>query len=485
MRGLIFARGRRVGRRVNLVFVAIFVIFVASSFARGQEKEEQRAGENEGVSKRIREGKTFTERVQEEQEEQRAGSEYEGVPKRIREGRTEKKKYIITLKSRYESFKLCKERKEFNCKKVFRSGFTVSATEKELERMKFELEDIADDYEEDALVSKMSHAAPPWHLDRIDQNYLPLDNRLSFSDQDGTRRGDGVYVYVLDTGVQEKHAELRGKVDTHVTALDPDEDKLDDLDPDGHGTFCASLIAGRTTGVAPSAKIVSVRVLNSEGAGSVSDVVAGLEWTSDQIISKQAEGGEDGNMFKGAVALLALGAPAGVRSRALEAAVERFARETNSLLVTASGNQNEDACQSVPAKSSRCMTVAATDSRDMNYAWNNLGRCVDVFAPGVRLIGACAGQNRCTPKKNRVDVIEAESSHDDDEADVESLYGFQSGTSMAAAVAAGAAASILSENPNYGAEEVKGIIIRNATRGVVLLGSSPSLFTANRLLRLH
>jgi len=74
MRGLIFARGRRVGRRVNLVFVAIFVIFVASSFARGQEKEEQRAGENEGVSKRIREGKTFTERVQEEQEEQRAGS---------------------------------------------------------------------------------------------------------------------------------------------------------------------------------------------------------------------------------------------------------------------------------------------------------------------------------------------------------------------------------------------------------------------------
>ena len=459
MRGLIFARGRRVSRRANLVFVAIFVIFVASSFARGQEQEEQRAGsENEGVPKRIREGKTFT----------------------------EKKKYIVTLKSRYESFKLCKERKELNCKKVFRSGFTVSATEKELERIKFELEDIADDYEEDSLVSKMSHAAPPWHLDRIDQNYLPLDNRLSFNDQDGTRRGDGVYVYVLDTGVQSKHAELRGKVDTHVTALDPDEDKLDDLDPDGHGTFCASLIAGRTTGVAPSAKIVSVRVLNSEGAGSVSDVVAGLEWTSDQIISKQAEGGEDGNMFKGAVALLALGAPVGVRSRALELAVERFARETNSLLVTASGNQNEDACRSVPAKSSRCMTVAATDSRDMNYAWNNLGRCVDVFAPGVRLIGACAGQNRCTPKKNRVDAIAAKSSHDDeDEADVESLYGFQSGTSMAAAVAAGAAASILSENPNYGAEEVKGIIIRNATRGVVLLGSSPSLFTANRLLRLH
>ena len=54
-------------------------------------------------------------------------------------------------------------------------------------------------------------------------------------------------------------------------------------------------------------------------------------------------------------------------------------------------------------------------------------------------------------------------------------------------VAAGAAARILSENPNFGAEEVKGIIIRNATRGIVVLGSSSVLYTVtyNRLLRLH
>jgi subtilisin family serine protease len=417
---------------------------------------------------------------QEEEHKEKGQTTNSSLLQKIRGGGN-KKKYIVTLKSRYESFKLCKERKEFNCKKAFRSGFTVFATEQELERMKLDLDaSRIEDIEEDAIVSKMS---PPWHLDRIDQNYLPLDNRLSFSDLDGTQRGEGVYVYVLDTGVQSKHAELRGKIDSHVTALDPDEDDLLDLDPDGHGTFCASLIAGRTTGVAPGAKIVSVRVLNSDGAGSVSDVVAGLEWTSDQILSKQAE---NSDMFKGAVVLLALGAPIGVRSRALENAVDRFARETNSLLVTVSGNQNADACASVPARSSRCMTVAATDSRDMNYAWNNLGRCVDVFAPGVRLVGACAGQNRCT-KKNEVDAITAKSSHNDDDDDIESLYGYQSGTSMAAAVAAGAAARILSENPNFGAEEVKGIIIRNATRGTVVLGSSSVLYTVtyNRLLRLH
>jgi subtilisin family serine protease len=449
-----FTRGHRRRSRRNL-FVFLLLLLLAS-FASGQEEEKEEEGGGGGG-------------------EGGGGNVKREVPQRI--PNEEKKKYIVTLKSRYESLRLCKLNKQLNCKKIFRSGFTVNAAESELERLN-ELEDI-EDIEEDVVVSKMSYDAVPWHLDRIDQNYLPLDNQLSFNDRDGPQRGEGVFVYVLDTGIQSKHAELRGKIDSHVTALDPEEDDLLDLDPDGHGTFCASLIAGKTTGVVPGAKIVSVRVLNSEGVGSVSDVVAGLEWTSDQILSKQAEGGDK---FKGAVVLLALGAPVGVRSRALEVAVERFSRETNSLLVTASGNQNEDACRSVPAKSLRALTVAATDSRDMNYAWNNLGRCVDVFAPGVRLLAACAGQNRCA-KKNDADAFAAKS-HDDDDG-IESLYGYQSGTSMAAAIAAGAAARILSKRPEFGAEEIKGWIIRNATRGVVLFESSSLLVTANRMLRVH
>ena len=448
-----FTRGHRRRSRWNL-FVFVLLLLVAS-FACGQEEEKEEEEEGEGG----------------------AGNVKRKVPQRI--PNEEKKKYIVTLKSRYESLRLCKLNEQLNYKKIFRSGFTVNAAESELERLN-ELEDI-EDIEEDVVVSKMSYDAVPWHLDRIDQNYLPLDNQLSFNDRDGPQRGEGVFVYVLDTGIQSKHAELRGKIDSHVTALDPEEDDLLDLDPDGHGTFCASLIAGKTTGVVPGAKIVSVRVLNSEGVGSVSDVVAGLEWTSDQILSKQAEGRDK---FKGAVVLLALGAPVGVRSRALEVAVERFSRETNSLLVTASGKQNEDACRSVPAKSLRALTEAATDSRDMNYAWNNLGRCVDVFAPGVRLLAACAGQNRCA-KKNDADAFAAKSHDDDDDDGIESLYGYQSGTSMAAAIAAGAAARILGKRPEFGAEEVKGWIIRNATRGVVLLESSSLLVTANRMLRVH
>ena len=86
-------------------------------------------------------------------------------------------------------------------------------------------------------------------------------------------------------------------------------------------------------------------------------------------------------------------------------------------------------------------------------------------------------------KKNDADAFAAKS-HDDDDG-IESLYGYQSGTSMAAAIAAGAAARILSKRPEFGAEEIKGWIIRNATRGVVLLESSSLLVTANRMLRVH
>ena len=99
-----------------------------------------------------------------------------------------KKKYIVTLKSRYESLRLCKLNKQLNCKKIFRSGFTVNAAEKGIGRTN-ELEDI-EDIEEDVVVSKMSYDAVPWHLDRIDQNYLPLDNQLSFNDRDGPQRGE-------------------------------------------------------------------------------------------------------------------------------------------------------------------------------------------------------------------------------------------------------------------------------------------------------
>ena len=372
-----------------------------------------------------------------------------------------KKKFIVTLKTQLDTFKKCKDARESNdqtqnryrCRKIFRSGFSTYLDAVDVDDLIANDADVLD-VEEDFKVYKN---AVPWHLDRLDQTLLPLDNYEPAFRKDKTRpNGKGVTVFILDTGVNGKHVELKGRVLNMVTALDPEEDDLETLDPDGHGSFCASLVAGENIGLAPEAKIVSVRVLNSEGAGSVSDVVAGLEWTTDQILATSGK--------IRAVALLALGAPSGVRSRALENAVDRFTRETNALLITAAGNQNEDACKSTPAKSERAFTVAATDERDSNYEWNNMGRCVDAFAPGVRLVGACVGNNRCVQN------------------DSGSAYGYQSGTSMAAAIAAGAAARVLTENPDYGAEEVKGWLIKNSTKGIVRIPEF-ALATSNRLLR--
>ena len=86
----------------------------------------------------------------------------------------------------------------------------MNAAESELERLN-ELEDI-EDIEEDVVVSKMSYDAVPWHLDRIDQNYLPLDNQLSFNDRDGPQRGEGVFVYVLDTEYNRNTRNCEGKL---------------------------------------------------------------------------------------------------------------------------------------------------------------------------------------------------------------------------------------------------------------------------------
>ena len=92
-----------------------------------------------------------------------------------------------------------------------------------------------------------------------------------------------------------------------MTALDPEEDDLLDLDPDGHGIFAPPNCRKDYRRV-PGAKIVSVRV-ELRRVGSKSDEVADLR-TSDQILSKQAEG----ETSLKAQVLLALGAPVGVRS---------------------------------------------------------------------------------------------------------------------------------------------------------------------------
>lgn len=83
--------------------------------------------------------------------------------------------------------------------------------------------------------------------------------------------------YVIDTGVNIHHEEFEGRAvwGATIPVGDPDEDG------NGHGTHVAGTIASKTYGVAKKAKIVAVKVLRSNGSGTMSDVLKGVEWAAE------------------------------------------------------------------------------------------------------------------------------------------------------------------------------------------------------------
>ena len=132
--------------------------------------------------------------------------------------------------------------------------------------------------------------------------------------------GEGVDVYVIDTGIHIDHEEFEGRAFWGKTIPQNDEDR----DGNGHGTHCAGTIASRAYGVAKGANVIAVKVLGSNGSGSMSDVVAGVEWASESARAKLAESRKEFEKtgktnHKGSVANMSLG---GGKSRALDDVVD-------------------------------------------------------------------------------------------------------------------------------------------------------------------
>ncbi|GAB2934685.1 hypothetical protein GCM10027280_23190 [Micromonospora polyrhachis] len=144
-------------------------------------------------------------------------------------------------------------------------GFAAQLTETQARRL---AADPAVAYvEQDQRVQAMgSQPNPPsWGLDRIDQRYLPLDGTYLFGPSVGVR------LYVIDTGIRITHADLGGRALYGYDSVDNDYVAQDG---NGHGTFVAGLIAGNVHGVAKTATVIAVRVLNNSGAGTVAGVIA-------------------------------------------------------------------------------------------------------------------------------------------------------------------------------------------------------------------
>jgi cerevisin len=111
----------------------------------------------------------------------------------------------------------------------------------------------------------------PWGLARISHRAkLTLGTFTKYVYE--ASGGEGVTAYIIDTGINVDHVEFEGRARWGKTMPKNDVDK----DGNGHGTHCAGTIASRKYGVAKKAEVVAVKVLGSNGSGSMSDVVDGV-----------------------------------------------------------------------------------------------------------------------------------------------------------------------------------------------------------------
>ncbi|QPC47770.1 S8 family peptidase [Mangrovibacillus cuniculi] len=229
--------------------------------------------------------------------------------------------------------------------------------------------------------------------------------------------GKGIKVAVLDTGV-ENHEDLVVK---GGTSFIPSMESY--ADDHGHGTHVAGIIGARNNsigivGVAPDADIYSVKVLNKQGVGYLSDVIRGIDWSIENEID-----------------IINLSLSAKESSVALLEAVKR-AEDNNILIMAAAGNQGDSVADSIgyPAKLDSVIAVGATNELDRRASFSSVGPSLKIVAPGNDILS--------TYKDN--------------------TYKSLNGTSMATPFVAGTAALLLQENPSLLAKEMRELLYTEA-----------------------
>ena len=233
-------------------------------------------------------------------------------------------------------------------------------------------------------------------------------------------KGKDVTVAVLDTGIDENHPDLKGKVVARKNFAYPDKTP-DDLS--GHGTHVAGIIAAKTdnkVGVAggcPQCRLLNVKVLKNNEQGLQSVVAEGIAWAAQQdvkVINLSVSGDKPDGPF-------------------LEDAINE-AWDKGVVVIVAAGNDGTSQ-KTYPAAYEKTIAVAATTKDDEIAGFSNFGSdWVDVAAPGDNIYSTLP------PDSNRGDGSE---------------YGFMEGTSMAAPLVSATAALVIAKNPNLSPSQVR------------------------------
>jgi subtilisin family serine protease len=297
------------------------------------------------------------------------------------------------------------------------NGYAVKANERQARLLAADSQVVSVAQDTRITLDRVQLNPPSWGLDRLDQASLPLSKSYT-SPASG---GSGVTVYVIDTGIRITHKDFGGRASYGWDFVDNDATAQDG---NGHGTHVAGTIAGTTYGVAKKAEVVAVRVLDDAGAGTTSQVIAGIDW-----VTRHAH--------KPAVANLSLG---GYHNAQMDAAV-RNSIASGVTYTVAAGNDGLSAGLYSPADVKEAITVGATDRNDARAAFSNFGPAVDLFAPGVSITSA----------SNASDTGKATFS----------------GTSMASPHAAGAAAVYLGGHPRATPAQVSKALVAGAVSGKV------------------
>jgi subtilisin family serine protease len=259
-----------------------------------------------------------------------------------------------------------------------------------------------------------------WGLVRTAKEELNIDGLYPY---EATQDGQGVTVYIIDTGIYLENVDFERRA---VWGYDAVQNPSPETDQNGHGTHCAGTVGGKDFGIAKQVSLVAVRVLNAGGSGTTAGVIAGVQWAAREGAGKKT------------ISSMSLG---GGYSQTLNDAVAA-GTELGQTFVIAAGNSNADTCNFSPASEPSAVTVMCSDSSDAFCYFSNWGNCAHIIAPGMGITSAWIGSPFA---QNTI-----------------------SGTSMSTPHVAGVAAKHMSANAGLlTPAEVKALLVATGSRGYI------------------